>query len=279
MTRVVLILALLVSACGRQETLQEYPLTGQILAIKPEANQLLVKHDDIPNFMPAMTMPYGVEDAAELQGKAAGDLITATLVVGETRAFLKGITRTGSKPIEMPATVPEVSALDMVKEGAAVPDAALVDEDSRPRPLAAYKGKRLVLTFIYTRCPDPEFCPLLNRQFSELQRMIKATPALADVQLLSITLDPTYDTPAVLKEYAKAQNADPAVWHFATGTPEVITELTGRFGVTASSNGTPTIIHNLGTAVIDAQGTLVKLHSTNQWKPADIVANLTHTGH
>lgn len=277
MMRIVLLLALgLTAACGRTEPPpKEYQLKGQILSLQPEQKQVLVKHEDIPGFMAAMTMPYSVSDGSLLEGKTPGDLITATLVVAETTAHLSAITKTGTAPLDMPETVPEVSALDMVKEGAPVPDAALVDEDGKARPLSSYRGKRLAVTFIYTRCPDAEFCILMNQQFSALQRTIKSTPALADVQLLSITFDPEFDTPAVLKEYANTQRADPAVWHFATGTREEITRLASRFGVTATSNGTPILIHNLGTAVIDAEGRLVKLYSTNQWTPADLIADLT----
>jgi len=275
MRLLVLLLVAISAGCGRQEPpAKEYELKGQILAVKPDTQELLVKHEDIKGFMPAMTMPYKVEDAALLKDKEPGDLITATLVVGETSAHLSTVTKTGHAAIEVPPTPPEVSVFDMVKEGAAVPDAQLVDEDGKPRPISSYKGHRLVLTFIYTRCPDPEFCPLMNRQFSALQTTIKATPALADVRLLSISFDPEYDTPKVLKEYAGIQRADPQIWRFATGTKDDITQLAAKFGVTATSNGTPVLIHNLGTAVIDARGNLVKLHSTNQWKPADVVAEL-----
>ncbi len=270
-----LLLAGLSSACGRQAPPpRQYELTGQILAIKPESQEVLVKHDDIKGFMPAMTMPYKVEDLALLDGKVPGDLITATLVVAETTGYLSAITRTGHAEIEVPAVQPEVSVFDMVKEGEAVPDALLIDENGKPRPLSSYRGRRVVLTFIYTRCPDADFCPLMNQQFAALQKTIKGTPALADVQLVSITFDPEFDTPSVLKAYAKTQQADPLIWHFMTGTKDELTQLASRFGVTVTSDGTPALIHNLGTAVLDTQGRLVKLHSTNQWKPADIVAEL-----
>jgi len=276
MRLLVLLLIAISAGCGRHEPpAKEYELRGQILAVKPDTQQLVVRHEDIKGFMPAMTMPYTVEDAALLEGKAPGDLITATLVVGETSAHLSAVTKTGHAPIEVPPTQPEVSVFDMVKEGAAVPDAKLVDEDGTPRPISSYKGHRLVLTFIYTRCPDPEFCVLMNQQFSALQKTILSTPALADVRLLSISFDPDYDTPTVLKEYAGIQRANPQIWRFATGTKDEIAPLAAKFGVTATSNGTPVLIHNLGTAVIDARGNLVKLHSTNQWKPADVVAELT----
>ena len=273
-TTTVLLLAFLTGACSQSAPAKTYQLTGQILGIRPEAREMLVKHDDIKGFMPAMTMPYKVEDLALLDGKVPGDLITATLVVAETTGYLSAITRTGHAEIEVPAVQPEVSVFDMVKEGEAVPDALLIDENGKPRPLSSYRGRRVVLTFIYTRCPDADFCPLMNQQFAALQKTIKGTPALADVQLVSITFDPEFDTPSVLKAYAKTQQADPLIWHFMTGTKDELTQLASRFGVTVTSDGTPALIHNLGTAVLDTQGRLVKLHSTNQWKPADIVAEL-----
>ena len=274
--RVLLCSCLLVAAaCGRQEPPpREYQLTGQIIAVKPESSEVLVAHDDIVGFMPAMTMPYKVQDAALLEGKAPGDLFTATLVVKETEAYLSALTRTGSAPLETPATVPEVTAFDMVKPGEPVPDVRLVDQDGAPLQLASYQGRRVVLTFIYTRCPDAEFCPLLNQQFAALQKIVKSTPALSDVRLLSISFDPEFDTPQVLKAHAAAQNADAAIWTFATGDQPVIADFAAKFGVTVSSNGSPILIHNLGTAVIDRQGRLAALHSNNQWSPADIVADL-----
>jgi protein SCO1/2 len=263
------------AACGREEPPpREYQLTGQIIALKPESSEVLVAHDDIAGFMPAMTMPYKVEDTALLDGKAAGDLVTATLVVKETEAYLSAITKTGSAPLEAPATVPEVTAFDMVKPGEPVPDVLLVDQDGAPRQLSSYKGQRVVLTFIYTRCPDAEFCPLLNQQFAALQKIVKSTPALADVRLISISFDPEFDTPQVLKAHAAAQSADPAVWSFATGDTQAITEFAAKFGVTVTSNGSPVLIHNLGTAVVDSQGRLTALYSNNQWSPTDIVADL-----
>jgi protein SCO1/2 len=262
------------AACGRQEPPpREYQLTGQIIAVKPESSEVLVAHDDIVGFMPAMTMPYKVEDTALLEGKAAGDLFTATLVVKETEAYLSAITKTGSAPLETPA-VPEVTVFDMVKPGEPVPDVLLVDQDGAPRQLSSYRGQRVVLTFIYTRCPDAEFCPLLNQQFAALQKIVKSTPALADVRLISISFDPEFDTPQVLKAHAAAQNADPALWSFATGDQQAITEFAAKFGVTVTSNGSPVLIHNLGTAVVDSQGRLIALHSNNQWSPTDIVADL-----
>ena len=152
-----------------------YHLTGQIVAIKPAGGDVMVKGDDIPGFMPAMTMPYNVGDAKLLADKQPGDLITATLVVGETEAHLSEITKTGHAPV-VDATGPEITAGGMLKPGDPVPDTKLTDENNMPRALTSFKGHRVALTFMYTRCPQPDFCPLMDRNFAAIQGEIKKTP-------------------------------------------------------------------------------------------------------
>jgi protein SCO1/2 len=272
--RLVVIAALCAAGCRQEPPPKEYELTGQILSIKPESQEVLVKHEDIPGFMMGMTMPYKVSDARLLEHMIAGDLITATLVVGETRAFLSSMTRTGHAEVVMPEVQPEVSVLDMIQPGEPVPDVMLVNEDGKPLTLASYRGRRLALTFIYTRCPDAEFCLLMNQNFLAVQKAVTTTPGLEDVQLLSISFDPEFDTPAVLKAQALRSQADPKVWRLATGGVDDIASLAKRFGVTVTRNGTPVLIHNLSTAVIDSRGRLSTLHSTNRWTPSDIVAEL-----
>jgi protein SCO1/2 len=272
--RLIVVAAILLTACRQDPPPKEYQLTGQILSIKPESQEVLVKHDDIPGFMMAMTMPYKVSDAALLKDKTAGDLITATLVVDVTNAYLSSVTKTGHAEVVLPTVQPEVSALDMVKVGDLVPDATLVNEDGKSFSVESYRGHRLALTFIYTRCPDPEFCPLMNQNFLAVQKAIRSVPGLDDAQLLSISFDPEYDTPEVLKEQARRAQADPRVWRFATGTADEVSALARRFGVTVTSNGSPVLVHNLSTAVIDANGQLTAIHSTNRWTPSDLVADL-----
>ncbi len=270
--------ALLVAAgCGRQAgpPPKQYQLKGQILSIKPEQQEVLVKHEDIPGFMPAMTMPYKVKSAALLEGRQPGDLITATLEVGELDANLTAITKTGTAAIDDPSAGPALTASDFVDEGEQVPGTALVDQDKAPRPLSSLRGHRVALTFIYTRCPVPDFCPLMDKNFQQVQDAIKKTPQLADVRLVSVTLDPEFDTPAVLKQHAQGLKADPAIWYFVTADRDELATFARSFGV-ATEPGTPTslLVHNLRTAVIDPDGRLVKAYSGNMWTPAELIADL-----
>ena len=273
--RRLLLLAVIAGACNSTPPTKQYQLTGQILDVKPESNEVLVKHEDIPGFMPAMTMPYRVEDATVLAGKQAGDLITATLVVGETEAHLSKIDKTGHAPIEN-TSGPAITDSQILKTGEAVPDTKLVDENNAPRPLTSLQGHRVALTFMYTSCPQPDFCPLMDRNFAAVQTEIKRTPALADVRLMSVSFDPAHDTPAILKTHAQALQADPAVWHFVTASTDDIKGFAAKFGVIAEpSDESPAILtHNLSTAVIDANGRIVKIRPGNMWTPADLIADL-----
>jgi len=273
--RCVCVVATVVSACSRTAPTREYQLQGQILDVKPETSEVLVKHGDIAGFMPAMARPYRVGDAKILADKQPGDLITATLVVGETEAHLSKIDKTGHAAIE-DAAGPAITESQMLKPGDPVPDTPLVDENNDARPLTSLKGHRVALTFMYTRCPQPDFCPLMDRNFAAIQNEIKKTPGLDDVRLVSVSFDPANDTPAVLRAHAQTLQADPAVWHFVTAGAGDIKGFSARFGVTAEpSDESPSILtHNLSTAVIDADGRLVKIRPGNMWTPADLLADL-----
>jgi protein SCO1/2 len=274
LSRALIGVVVLAAACSRTPPVKEYQLKGQILDVKPDTGEVLVKHEDIPGFMMAMTMPYKA-DAKILADKQPGDLITATLVVGETEAHLSQISKTGHAPVE-DAPGPAITVSSMLRAGNAVPDTNLVDENNTARPLTSLKGHRVAVTFMYTRCPQPDFCPLMDRNFTAVQNEIKKTPGLGDVRLVSISFDPANDTPAALKAHAKALQADPAVWHFVTTSTDDIKPFAAKFGVTAapSDEGPSVIIHNLSTAIIAPDGTLVKIRPGNSWTPADLIADL-----
>jgi protein SCO1/2 len=267
----------LASACSRQPPARQYELQGQILQVEPARNEVVIKHADIKGFMPGMTMPFKVKDAALLAGKEPGDLVTATLVVGEVDAHLSTLTRTGHAALEAPPPVSDTPQILM--PGEPVPDALLVDQDGKPRPFSEFRGHRVALTFIYTRCPLPEFCPLMDRHFASVQKTIQSTPVLGDVRLVTMTLDPEFDTPAVLKRHAQQLNADPSIWTFVTAEPDEAARFARQFGIFAEKDpgGGATVSHNLRTAVIDPGGRMVKVQSANNWTPADLVADLKAT--
>jgi protein SCO1/2 len=265
------------AGCTRQPPAKEYQLQGQVLGIERDRNEVLIKHSDIKGFMPAMTMPFKVKDASLLAGKEPGDLVTATLVYSEVDAYLSTLTRTGHAALEAPPVVSDAPRILM--PGEPVPDALLIDQNEKPRPFSSFRGHRVALTFIYTRCPLPEFCPLMDRHFASVQKTIQSTPALGDVRLVTMTLDPEFDTPAVLNSHAQQLKADPAIWTFVTAEPNEAARFARQFGLFVEKDpaGGAAITHNLRTAVIDPDGRLVKVHSSNDWTPSDLVADLKAT--
>jgi protein SCO1/2 len=261
----------LAAACGRG---REYELRGQILAVDAAQREITIKHEDIKGFMPGMTMPFKVRDTALLEGRVVGDLVRATLVVEGSEGYLKSIERTGHAPLTEPPPRPRVDALNTGDE---IPDVALLDDTGATRQLREWRGRTLAVTFIYTRCPLPDFCPRMDRQFADVQQLVTDDAALrGHVQLLSISFDPEYDTPAVLATHAKKVGADPAVWSFLTGEQADIESFAALFGVSVMREGSDPggVVHNLRTAVIDANGRLVKVMNGMQWAPSELVTEL-----
>src|SRR6266571_4599023 len=210
------------AACGRSADHREYSLQGQVVALDTPHKQLTIKHEAIKGLMPAMTMPYQVEDAKLLNGLTPGDLVNATLVIGSNEAHLATIKRVGNAPLEKPpaetAPAPAASSgFELLKPGEQVPAGAFVDQDGRKRSLNSFTGSPLVITFIYTRCPLPTFCPMMDRHFAALQRSLKEDAAFGRVHLVTVSFDPSYDTPRVLKKHARELNADLTRWTFFTG--------------------------------------------------------------
>ena len=273
--RVLIVTTLTAAACSRAPAARDYQVRGQILGIDRDRREVLVDHEDIKGFMPAMTMPYTVRDVALLDGKTPGDLVTATLVVEEVNAYLSAITTTGHAPVKAQGAGPLITDADLLKEGDPVPDRALINQHGAAVSLPSLRGHRVALTFIYTRCPLPDFCPLMDKRFTAVQSEIRKSPDLADVRLISVTVDPDFDTPAVLSAHAKTIAADPRLWQFATGTQDDVRAFARGFGVVAELDDTgAALVHNLRTAVIDAQGRLVTVYSGSTWTPAELVADL-----
>ncbi len=278
-------LALALSACNKQPDQRTFTLQGQVQSLDPARKIVVVKHGEIKGFMPAMTMPYEVQEVKALDGLAPGDLVNATLVVLSNGAYLTNIKKVGTAPLEQPpAEAPNPpaasSGFELLKPGEAVPDGAFVDQDGKKRRFSAFKGSRVVMTFIYTRCPLPTFCPLMDRHFVSIQKTLKEDPSLKAVHLVTVSFDPATDTPPVLEQHARTLNADLTRWTFLTGDRDDIDQFAARFGVQVSRalNDPRDITHNLRTAIIDADGKLVKVYTGNDWSPERLLADLKSLG-
>ena len=274
--RVAALLCLFVAIAGscRKSNEQRYDLKGKVVLVEPDKHLVTISHEDIKGYMPAMTMPYTVPNDSDLQILAPNDEVTATLVIDGAHSWLENliITRESPNPSAMPGGV-------MAKAGDEVPNFTLRNQDDREIHIHNYRGKALLLTFIYTRCPVPEYCTLMSDNFAQIDRELGQDPDLyAKTHLLSISIDPSYDTPKVLRSYGAAhteryQNETFAHWEFATGTSEQVKNIAQFFGLTYFPEKDQ-IIHSLRTAIVNPDGKVVKIYSGNEWKPEEIVEEL-----
>lgn len=278
-------LAVFGSACRRSDQ-REYTLQGQVLSVAENRQQATINHEEIKGFMAAMTMPYNVRDPKLLEGIAPGDLVNARLIVLSNDAYLTNVKKVGQAPLpQAPAAAPAPSAssgFELLKPGEAVPDAPFVDQDGKTRTFASFKGSTVLITFIYTKCPFPTFCPLMDRHFAAIQAALKNNSDLRGrVHLVSVSFDPLTDTPPVMKAHARTLEADFKTWTFLTGDRDDIDRFAARFGVSVvrATNDPRDISHNLRTAIVNAEGKLVKVYIGNEWTPEQALTDLAPLAH
>jgi protein SCO1/2 len=255
-----------------------YEVRGIIRGFAPDRSTVSIEHEDIPGFMPSMTMPFSVKDQRDIAEVKIGDGISFRMAVTDKDLFLDQVKKIPASEVHVAEPIPTGSASPAVsarlREGDIVPSFTLTNQDGTHVTLDAFRGRPFVLTFIFTRCPVLKFCPFISHNFSELQEAIKAdTGAAGKTRLLSITLDPKFDTPEVLKSYAQQQKADPQIWTFATGEPAEIEKLTQSFAVFVQPEA-GTISHGLATALIGPDGNLVRIWRGNAWKPSEVIDEL-----
>lgn len=262
-------------SCRRSGNEKRYDLKGKVLVVEPDKRLVTVSHDDIKGYMPAMTMPFTVPSESDLKILAPDDQITATLVVDGSQAWLEDliITRQSANPSSaLPGVV-------MAKEGDEVPNFTLRNQNNREIRIQNYRGKTLLLTFIYTRCPVPEYCTLMSNNFAQIERALGQDPQLYEkTHLLSVSIDPAYDTPEVLRSYGAAhteryEKETFAHWEFAGGTSGQVKDIAQYFGLTYFPDKDQ-IIHGLRTVIVKPDGRVGKIYSGNDWKPEEVVEEL-----
>ena len=271
---VALLAALAAASCSNAKT---YEMRGQILGVNRDKMEILVKHEDIPGLMPAMTMPWKVQTANMLDNIGPGDLITSEIVVEDNQGVVTKITKLGTAKPDVPAPAGQ-PGVKYLMPGDTVPNQAFIDQDGRTRDFAAIRGERAIaITFIYTKCPIPTFCPAMDRQFAEAQSLIKEKRLEGKVALLSVSFDPENDTPPVLTAHARKLGADRDVWTFVTGDRDGIDRFASSLLLTLvreQAANPDEIGHTLRTTVVDRSGKITKSYSGADWTPAELVAEL-----
>lgn len=281
------VMALLTLGCGKRGEPADtasagdgrYALTGTVIALSAERGTALVDHDEIPGYMPRMTMEFHVNpgdlkvlrEGLKIRGKMyeAGDgyyleeiwpldPAAERVVEAAGRALRQDTVTRGSTPYR--------------EVGENLPDFALYDQDGKVVQIAQLRGRQIVLTFIFTRCPDAKMCPATVMKMMQLQAMAREA-GVDDLELISITLDPEYDTPGVLRDYADARAIDTSNYHFLTGPERAIKDMLAQLGVLAFQDG-PLLQHTLATVLVDGKGKIIHRVDGSSWAPEDFAARL-----
>ena len=254
-----------------------YELAGKVVRVDPGARKVAIAHEQIANYMDAMTMEFSVKEQWALKEMGVGDRVRAVLVVDGARSWIESPTITKVSGTTA-ATAPRGSWVP-ADPGTPLPDVPLIDQDNTPFRLDRYRGHVLLLTFSFTRCPLPDYCPLMMKHFASIEKQTAQDPALASMRLLTVTLDPAYDTPAVLRAYGEksATGDGPARrfsrWQLATGKPDDVKTLAAFFGLDYYQDQ-QRIIHSLRTAVVDRDGRVVKVFEGNEWTVEEVMRAL-----
>ena len=284
--------ALLAGGCGRPggdgaapagavRGEREFALTGEVVSADRTRKVLVVRHNAVLGYMPAMTMEFAVS-AGDAAAASAGERIRARLFVdaaGNPR--LEDIwpdDKVSLDSIDAGSRMLHQDTIEKGKEayrevGDTVPDFVLLDQNGRVANSARFRGKQVMLNFIYSRCPVADMCPLSTAKMMQAQKLAKAA-GIRDVEFVSITLDPAHDTPGVLREYADERGIDTSNFSFLTGPESAIRDLLTQFGVIAEFRG-DILDHTLATLLIDGKGRITWRADGSQWQPSEFVGRMT----
>jgi len=258
---------------------KRYPLTGEILSADPARNVLIVTHDEIKDYMPAMTMEFLVNRGDAANAKP-GQRIRAELVERKGEYHLEKIWPDDSLTLRALDAGTKALAQDTATRGRGVyrevgegsPEFTLLDQEGRTVTAARFRGKKVMMNFIFTRCPVATMCPASTQKMSSLQQAAKEA-GVTDVEFVSVSLDPEYDTPGILKEYAVLRGLDLANWSFLTGPDAAVRHLLAQMGIIREFDGA-TIKHNLATVLIDPSGRIVHRVDGSRWDNSEFLPKL-----
>ena len=275
--------AIFISSCNHSKppATQRYPFTGRVASVDTRSQTALIDGDLVQGYMEAMAMTYKFKPASILRDLAPGDSISADLVVVDhdprdestpEESWLENVKVTGH---EKSPPAAGANSYHMPSAGEEVPDFAFTNQDGKRISLRQYRGKTLLITFIYTRCPFPDFCPRMSGNFAEVYKQADANPQLATMHLLSISFDPEHDTPKVLRDYgfSVAHTHSPQLfrrWEFAAPNAADLPKIAEFFALTVKPEG-GMITHNLSTAVIGPEGKIVSWYHGGDWQVGDVV--------
>jgi protein SCO1/2 len=276
-----LLVVFIPSACRPRRSANEkrYPIKGKVVAVDKTDRTVTIAHEDIVGYMPGMTMPFKIKNDGDLEMVKPGDQVTGTLVIDDLSSWVEiSAIVEGGPPVSQNVDVPGEP-----KPGTEVPDFGLINQDGKRIHLAQYRGKTLLLTFVYTRCPQPDQCTLMSNNFAAIDQALQKQPETYDkTHLLTVSFDPDYDTPKVLRSYGASHTgrySDETFqhWEFASGTKDEVKGLAQFFGLRYyhdTESNDEQVIHSMRTAIVGPDGKVFKLYRGNEWKPEEVLSEL-----
>jgi len=284
---VLLCSVMFVSACHRAKppATKRYPFTGRVISVDARAQSANIDGDLIQGFMEPMVMTYKIKPPSVLNQLAPGDSISAEVVVvdhdprdenADSDYWLENVKVMGHAA-QPPASGPK--AFHMPSPGEEVPDFKFTDQDGKHISLQQFRGQVLMVTFIYTRCPFPDFCPRMGNNFGEIYKQVTSNPSLGGTRLLSVSFDPEHDTPMVLRQYgfSVAHTHDARLfhhWEFAAPKADDLPKIADFFALTVKPEG-GMITHNLSTVVIGPDGKIIHWYHGGDWQVSDLIKDAT----
>jgi protein SCO1 len=267
-----------VQPAGGSTNRQTFEVKGVVQSVKPRQKEVEIKHEAIPGYMPAMTMPFEVKDTNELTGLEPGQAVSFRLIVTDTDGWIEQVRKlspAATNGAPTPTPFRQVRDVQPLNSGDLLPEYHFTNQFGGAFSTADYKGRALAITFLFTRCPYPTFCPRMAGNFEEAQRkMLAMANAPTNWHLLTISFDPEFDRPEILKAYAQGHHYDPAHWTFATGALIDITAIGEQFGLAFWRDQTGSISHNLRTVIVDATGRVQTIYQGNNWTSDELAADL-----
>jgi protein SCO1 len=257
-----------VAVSGCQPAAEVYPVHGRVVELRPP-DQVVIAHQDIPGFMDAMTMPFRVEDPGLLAEVDVGEGVSGELVITRSGSVLRALRVTEPQPDAPKEAPPALQPGEPVPVGALFPATEVPLAHGPSATLGVGQQGSWAVTFFYTRCPLPEYCPLILSRLSALQG---ALPAQA--RLLAITLDPQNDTRSALREFAVTQGAVPGRWDFGRVPEEVLVGLAEKAGLKTAGGGKVGVVHDLILVVLGPDGRLIARYNDMNWDQAEVVSLL-----
>lgn len=274
------------SGCGRRPPPLRpgevaYEVTGLIRDFPVDARSVVIRHEEIPGYMPRMTMTFTLRDPRELRGLQVGDTVGFRLVAAKDDHWIDSLRLLGRGAVAppMPVGAAESGRFSApLVPGDPLPDFAFTDEHGQELRLSDFRGRTVAFTFLFTRCPLPDYCPRMSRHFANARDLLlRKVGGRTNWQFLSLSFDPEFDRPERLRAYARGYRGDSDDrWRFGVLSSNVLGTLAPSVDLQVVPEG-GTFLHNLRTVVVDPQGRIAHQFDRNEWTPEELAAEITRT--